>query len=160
MDVNTRPTRRGSVLLGLILGLGLGVIIGAGVLRPLEPRSLLAWKTCEDRSCLRMNEITGLAAAAGLKLVPGLLPGVVRETPYTLAIRHPLPEARAHFVIIPKKDIKNIGELSDADQVYLLDAFALIQDLVKTERLQTYIVKTNGPGYQDVAYLHFHLMSK
>ena len=160
MDVNTHPMRRGSVLTGLILGIGLGVIIGAGAFRSLEPRSALAWKTCEDRSCLRLNELTGFAAAVGIKLAPGLLPGVVRETPYSVAIRHPLPEARAHYVIIPKKDIKNIGELSDADQVYLLDTFALIQDLIKTEHLQTYIVKTNGPGYQDVAYLHFHLMSK
>lgn len=160
MDVNTRPMRRGSVLIGLILGLGLGIIIGVGALRPLELRSLLAWKTCEDRSCLRTNELIGLAAAVGVKYTPGALPGVVRETAYSIALRHPVPEARAHYIIIPKKDIKNIGELSDADQVYLLDAFALIQDLIKTERLQTYMVKTNGPGYQDVAYLHFHLMAE
>jgi diadenosine tetraphosphate (Ap4A) HIT family hydrolase len=71
-----------------------------------------------------------------------------------------MPEARIHYVIIPKKDIKNIGELSDDDKVYLLDAFAVMQDIIKQEHLKTYIIKTNGPGYQDVAYLHFHLMAE
>lgn len=161
MDANPlSSTRRGRIFVGIILGLGLGLIIGMGVFRPLEPRSLLAWRTCEDKSCLRLNEVSGLVAAVGMKLPPKVLPFVVRETPYSIVIRHPLPEARVHYIVIPKKDIKNVGELSDADQVYLLDAFAVMQDIIKQEKLQTYIVKTNGPGYQDVAYLHFHLMAE
>lgn len=160
MDVILPPKPRVSAVIWLVLGLGVGAILGASVFRTVEPRTLLAWNACKEASCLRMNEVTGLAAAVGIKYAPDLLPLVVRETPYSIAIRHPLPEARVHYVIVPKKDIKNIGELSDDDKVYLLDAFAVMQDLIKTDHLKTYFTRTSGPGYQDVAYLHFHLMAE
>lgn len=154
------PTRYGRVLLWLVLGLGVGLVIGGSVFSTVQPRSLLAWKTCADGSCLRLNEITGLVAALGIKLAPGFIPEVVRETSYSMVVRHPFPEARVHYIIIPKKDIKNIGTLSDADKVYVLDAFAVMQDIIKQEHLTKYLIKTNGPGYQDVAYLHFHLIAE
>ncbi len=160
MELREPAAKRSLGLLWLIVGLVIGGLVGATFFRSLEPRSLLAWNTCQDRSCLRLNEITGLAAAVGVKLTAGQLPLVVRETKYSLVIRHPFPEARVHYIIIPKKDIKNIGELTTEDQAYLIDAYAVIQDLIKSEHLKTYIVKTNGPGYQDVAYLHFHLMAE
>ncbi|MBP9762093.1 HIT domain-containing protein [Patescibacteria group bacterium] len=144
----------------LCVGVLFGVFLGGLVFSSVQPRSLLAWRTCEQASCLRTNELTGLVAAVGLKFAAGAIPLVVQETPYSLVLRHPLPEARVHYIIIPKKDIKNIGELSDQDQAYLLDAFALMQEIIKREHLTKYIVKTNGPGYQDVAYLHFHLMAE
>jgi hypothetical protein len=33
----------------------------------------------------------------------------------------------AHYGIIPKKDIKNIGEISEADTQYLTDAFFVVR---------------------------------
>lgn len=160
MDVILPPKRPIQAHVWLVVALGLGVILGASLFRTLEPRSLLAWNRCAEQSCLRVNEVVGIAAAVGIHYAPGAIPFVVRETPYSIVLRHPLAEARVHYIAIPKKDIKNIGELSDDDKVYLLDAFAVMQDLIKEEHLQKYIVKTNGPGYQDVAYLHFHLMAE
>lgn len=160
MDSSASSQRNGSALILLLVGIGMGIVIGASFFRSLQPRSLLAWKTCAQASCLRLNEVSGLVAAVGVKFAPGAMPFVVRETPYSIVIKHPLPEMRIHYIIIPKKDIKNIGELTSQDQIYLTDAFALIQDIIKTEYLQTYLIKTNGPGYQDVAYLHFHLMAE
>ncbi len=160
MDVILPPKRRIPAFLWLLLALGIGVVLGASLFRSVEPRSLLAWNACREGSCLRLNEVTGLAAALGITYAADALPQVVHETAYSLVLRHPLPEARVHYVVIPKKDIKNIGELSDADKAYLLDAFALMQELIKQDHLTKYIIKTNGPGYQDVAYLHFHLMAE
>lgn len=160
MESEVFSQRRSSAFITILIGMALGIVIGASFFRTLEPRSLLAWKTCASASCLRPNEIAGLVAAIGIKFAPGALPFVVRETPYSIVIKHPLPEARTHYIVIPKKDIKNIGELQREDQIYLTDAYALMQDLIKTEHLQTYLIKTNGPGYQDVAYLHFHLMAE
>ncbi len=60
--------------------------------------------------------------------------------------------------MIPKKDIKNIGELSDLDRDYLVDLFSVVGEIVREEKLIDYRVVTNGPGYQGVSYLHFHLI--
>lgn len=143
-----------------VVGVLIGVSLGFGLSRPIEPRFLLNWKHCEEGACLRMNEVLGLAASIGVRFAPGLLPQVIRETDYSIALRHPMPEARVHYIVIPKKDIKNIGVLSANDQAYLVDAFALMQEVIQADGLQTYLIKTNGPGYQDVAYLHFHVIAE
>jgi hypothetical protein len=99
MDVILPPKRHLSAAIWLIVMLGIGVIIGASFFRSFEPRSLLAWNSCTEASCLRLNEITGLAAAVGLKYAPGLVPLVVRETPYSIVIRH--PKTRSLCTAIP-----------------------------------------------------------
>ena len=157
---STQRSSRWGLAVVFLMSLFVGVVLGATVLRPIQPRSFLAWQSCQDRSCLRLNELTGLVAAVGIKVGGSSLPLVVRETPYSLVLRHPLPQARVHYIIVPKKDIKNIGELAVEDQIYLTDAYAVMQSLVKDEGLKTYMIKTNGPGYQDVAYLHFHLIAE
>jgi len=88
------------------------------------------------------------------------LPSVIFETDYTLALQVRSAKQGVHYVIIPKKDIKNIGELSAEDAPYLLDIFAVIQHLITDKALSSYRVITNGPGFQDVTYLHFHLVAK
>ncbi|HKZ03008.1 MAG TPA: HIT domain-containing protein [Pyrinomonadaceae bacterium] len=82
------------------------------------------------------------------------------ETDRTIVIKHPSPESRIHYVIIPKKDIKNLGEVSTEDREYLLDAFAVVSKIVKEQHLEQYRVVINGPDYQSVTYLHFHLMAR
>lgn len=72
-------------------------------------------------------------------------------------IENPHPQARIHYLVIPKKDIKNIGALSDADGEYLIDAFKVVQEIIKEKNLSDYRLTTNGPGYQSVTYMHFHL---
>lgn len=109
---------------------------------------------------MRPSEFAGLIAAIGIQVVPNQLPLVVGETEKSIAFVHPFPEDQFHFVIVPKKDIRNIGELTEEDQSYLVDAYALMQKLVRSQHLSKYRIKTNGPGYQKVAYLHFHLMGE
>jgi len=102
----------------------------------------------------------GLIASVGLQKFPNAVPLVVLETDKTIVIKHPVPEERIHYVIIPKKDIKNIGEISPTDEQYLMDIFSVVQELVKEEKLSDYELITNGPGKQAVTYLHFHLIAK
>jgi diadenosine tetraphosphate (Ap4A) HIT family hydrolase len=54
---------------------------------------------------------------------------------------------------------KNISEISAEDAPYLLDIFAVAQHLIKAKALVNYRITTNGPGFQDVTYLHFHLVT-
>jgi histidine triad (HIT) family protein len=75
-------------------------------------------------------------------------------------IEHPSPHARIHYIVVPKRDIKSIGELSDSDAEYLADVFKVISDIVREKNLVDYQVVTNGPGYQSVSYLHFHLTGR
>jgi aprataxin len=101
-----------------------------------------------------------LLASAGIQKAPSALPMVVKETDRCIAIEHPFPKTRFHFVVFPKKDIKNIADISVDDQEYVLDCLAVIRSLVNENGLWNYRVITNGPGSQDVTYLHFHLVSK
>ena len=137
----------------------IGVWVGASVFAKVQPRGLLALTHCEQ-TCLRPSEFAGLIASIGIQVAPNQLPLVVAETEKSIAFVHPIPEDQFHFVIVPKKDIRNIGELAQEDQAYLTDAYALMQDLVQSHSLSKYRIKTNGPGYQKVAYLHFHLMGE
>jgi histidine triad (HIT) family protein len=146
-------------ILWVLVPLVVGLVIGGYLFSESQPRSLLALHKCE-RTCLQSNELMGLIASVGLTKFPGVVPSVVLETDKTIVIKHPFPEARIHYVIIPKKDIKNIAEVSEADAEYLMDIFSVVHELVKEEKLSQYELLTNGPGNQAVTYLHFHLIAK
>lgn len=135
----------------------IGVVVGGYLFADSQPRSFLAIPDCRDR-CLDANELTGLLGSIGIQRFNGLVPLMVKETEKTVVIKHPFPQAPVHYVIIPKKDIRNIAELEEADQEYIVDALAVAGELARQEKLVKYRILTNGPGYQSVAYLHFHLM--
>jgi len=90
--------------------------------------------------------------------MPGIIPFIAFETDKTIAVKLPFQKTRFHYVIVPKKDIKNIGELREEDASYLIDAFLVARHIIEKEKLTRYRIFTNGPCYQDVTYLHFHLV--
>ncbi len=94
-----------------------------------------------------------------MKNAPGLIPLKTYETDKSLVLSLPDPHYKHHFVVIPKKDIRNPADITAEDTPYLLDVFAVIGHLVNDNKLTKYKVITNGPGYQTVTYLHFHLVA-
>lgn len=136
-----------------------GVVVGGFAFVNSQPRSFLAVSNCSS-SCYRPNDFLGLLASAGIQAAPGLLPNIVRQTDKCVAIAHPFPESRFHFVLFPKKDIKDIADIGVEDQPFVMDCFAVMRDLVSTHHLRQYKVVTNGPRLQDITYLHFHLSGK
>lgn len=136
-----------------------GVACGGYLFSKSEPRSILEVASCNNR-CYKPNEVAGLIMSAGILRAPFLIPNVVQESDTCLAIRHPIPWGRIHYVLFPKQDIRNITTLTSADTPYILGCFAMIRDLVLRDKLDAYRVYTNGPGYQEVAYLHFHIIAK
>ena len=56
--------------------------------------------------------------------------------------------------------MKNMGDLSDSDAEYLVDVFKVMSEIIREKNLVDYQVITNGPGYQSVSYLHFHLTGR
>jgi len=142
----------------MLAALALGVILGGYLFADTRPRSFLALNKC-DGTCLNANELLGLLTSVGIQRFPALVPSVIKETDKTIVIESPSPQARIHYLVIPKRDIKNIGELSDSDSDYLFDAFKVTREIIKEKNLTDYRLTTNGPGHQGVTYLHFHLLA-
>ena len=131
-----------------------GVLIGGYLFSQSQPRSILSISRCQD--CLSYKDLAGLLASVGFNRFPNLIPFVVFETDKTIAIKNPFTKA-ADYVIFPKKDIKNIGEYSGEYAAYLNDAYLVARKLIEENKSPNYQFFTNGPGFQDATYLHFHL---
>lgn len=144
------------IIVLMLVTLVIGVTLGGYLFSDTRPRSFLALNKCEG-TCFQASELLGLLTSVGVQKFSALAPSVIKETDKTIVIEHPSPQARIHYLVIPKRDIKNIGELSDADGEYLIDAFKVTREIVKEKNLADYRLTTNGPGYQGVTYLHFHL---
>jgi hypothetical protein len=142
----------------VLISICVGSLIGGYLFSQSQPRSFLAINRCQN--CLTHEDLLGLLASVQIQKFSGLMPFKVFETDKTVVIKPPFSSHRIHYVIIPKKDIKNIGEISEADAQYLTDAFFVVRWIIEQEKLSRYRLCTNGPGSQDVTYLHFHLVSE
>jgi len=136
-----------------------GVGCGGYLFSKSLPRSLLPTSGCGDH-CYTEKEIAGLVTSVAVLRAPFLIPKVVLESDSCLSIRYPQPQARTHYVLFPKHDVKNIATLAPEDVPYVVGCFAMARELIERDKLKTYVVKTNGPGRQHLAYLHFHLMDE
>ena len=85
----------------------------------------------------------------------------LRETPSLIAFHHPKPSYPVHILVVPKKAIASLSDLTPTDTDFVLDLFSTVQSLVLEFDLQKagYRLVVNGGKYQDVAQLHFHLVS-
>ena len=120
-------------------------------------RSFIALKQCEN--CLSVADLAGLLGSVGVQKFPGPIPLAEIETDKTVAIK--LPASRGiHYVIIPKKDLKDVSDISEANAAYLTDAYLVARRLIERDRLSNYRLYTNGPGIQNATYLHFHLVAQ
>ena len=145
------------IILLILVSICVGILIGGFLFSHSQPRSLLALTRCQN--CLTREDLLGLIASVGMQKFLGFMPSVVFETEKTIVVKRPFSSERVHYVIIPKKDIKNIGEISEGDAQYLIDAFLVGRWIIEREKLSRYRFYTNGPVYQDVTYLHFHLVA-
>ncbi len=142
----------------VLISICLGILIGGYLFSQSQPRSFLALNRCQN--CLTHEDLLGLIATVGIQRFPSLIPFLVFETDKTVVIKLPFSRRGIHYVIIPKKDIKNIGEISEADAQYLTDIFFVARWIIEREKLLKYRFYTNGPGSQNVTYLHFHLVAE
>ena len=146
---------RSRILLLVAASVGFGIVVGGNLFSRTQPRSFIALKRCEN--CLSVADLAGLLGSVAIQKFPGFVPAKVVETDKTVAIRLP-PDPGLHYVIIPKKDLKDVGDISEADAAYLVDAYQVARHLIEKHRLSAYRFYTNGPGLQNVTYLHFHLV--
>jgi hypothetical protein len=137
----------------------LGLVAGGYLFAKTLPRSFIALNECGTQ-CLELNDLAGLLASVGIQRAPGMLPLLVGQSAECVAVRHPRPEAPYHVTFLPKRDLRNILELTDEDVPYLLGCLALARQYVADARLHSYRIVTNGPGLQHVTYFHFHVIGQ
>ena len=99
------------------------------------------------------------------RVIDGEVPAdIVYEDSRCLAFKDVKPQAPTHLLIIPKKEIKSLDDISAEDESLLGHLQLVIRDLAREFELidSGYQVITNcgaGAG-QTVFHLHYHLLSQ
>jgi histidine triad (HIT) family protein len=87
---------------------------------------------------------------------------IVFEDDLCLAFHDVSPQAPTHILLIPKKEIRSLAEVSAEDAKILGHMMALVPAL--TEKLgiaesgYRLVANTRGDGGQTVDHLHFHIL--
>ena len=84
------------------------------------------------------------------------------EDEHCIAIEDAFPQAKVHVLIIPKKEIRSMNEVSGDDQALLGHLILVAKDLAKKlnvdESGYRLLFNTNADAGQTVFHLHLHLM--
>ena len=96
------------------------------------------------------------------QIIDGDLPcDKVFENERIIAFKDIAPAAPVHLLIVPKKEIKSISEVTDEDGPLLAEIVKVANDLAKEFNIaEGYrLLTNNGPlAGQSVFQLHFHLI--
>lgn len=86
---------------------------------------------------------------------------IVYEDELCMAFRDIDPRAPTHVVVIPKKEISSINEITDSDKELIGHMYTVIRDLAEKFALANgfRVVVNCGPDAgQSVDHLHLHLL--
>ena len=96
------------------------------------------------------------------RIIDGEIPArTIYQDDQCLAFHDVTPQAPTHVLVIPKKEIASLAELTDADAALLGHIWTVIPKLARQLNLvDGYRVVVNcGPhGGQSVDHLHFHIL--
>ena len=97
------------------------------------------------------------------RIIDGEIPAnVVYEDEQCLAFHDVAPQAPVHILVIPKKEIASIDDLSAEDEQLVGHLFLAIQQIAREQGLAEngyrVICNCGEGGGQTVFHLHYHLM--
>lgn len=96
------------------------------------------------------------------RIIDGDIPcSKVFENDRILAFRDINPQAPVHILIIPKKEIKNISDITEDDQALIGEMFVVARQIALEQGIfdNFRVVTNSGPDAGQVIYhLHFHLL--
>lgn len=97
------------------------------------------------------------------KIIKGEIPSEkVYEDELILAFKDISPEAPTHVLVVPKKHIKSLNQLSKEDSAIIAHIYIKVKELAKKLDIDEkgYRVVTNcgEQGGQTVDHIHFHLL--
>ena len=87
---------------------------------------------------------------------------ILFENENVLAFRDINPQAPIHFLVIPKKEIRTLNDIDDADKDLIGELFIVAKDLAKKEGISEGGYRTvfncNYHGAQTVYHIHLHVL--
>jgi histidine triad (HIT) family protein len=85
----------------------------------------------------------------------------LRETLTLLAFYHPQPSYPVHILIVPRRAIASLADLTAQNATLLAEVILITQSLVEELGLEKdgYRLIVNGGAYQDLPQLHWHLVA-
>ena len=98
-----------------------------------------------------------------LKIIRKEIPAkIVHEDDLSLAFYDINPKAPVHVLIIPKKPIESLEEVSQEDQLLMGHLFLVLQKIARelgvAEAGYRVVINCRGDGGQEVPHLHLHLL--
>ena len=88
---------------------------------------------------------------------------IVYEDDLSLAFHDVHPQAPVHILIIPKKEIPSLAELTPEDSALIGHLFQVVRQIAEQQGLTNgyrTVINTGADGGQTVHHLHIHLMGK
>jgi histidine triad (HIT) family protein len=97
------------------------------------------------------------------KILSGEIPSKkIYEDDIMLAFHDVTPQAPVHFLVIPKRHIRNIMELSATDKVLVGDLLYKAQELAVehgcAEKGARFVINCKSDAGQSVDHLHIHVL--
>ena len=96
------------------------------------------------------------------KIIAGEIPSTkVYEDEYVYAFRDIQPQAPIHILVIPKKHLASLNDVSDASDTELAACLRAVSIIAAQEKLENgYRVISNcgSDACQSVQHLHFHIL--
>lgn len=95
------------------------------------------------------------------KIIAGELPAKkVYEDEHIIAFHDIHPKASVHLLVIPKKHVASLNEISHDDQALISHLIFSLPLIAKQQNLEGFrVVTNNGPSSgQVVFHLHFHIL--
>ena len=87
---------------------------------------------------------------------------IVREDDDVIAFRDAHPIAPVHILVIPKKHLASIADISDEDAPLMgkliLTAKKIAEDLKISEKGYKLLIRVGEHGGQEVGHIHLHLI--
>jgi histidine triad (HIT) family protein len=97
------------------------------------------------------------------KIIDGSIPSKkIYEDDELLAFHDVNPQAPIHFLLIPKKHISNVMEISESDSTLIGKIFYKAQQLAKKlgceEKGARFVMNCKSDGGQTVDHIHLHVL--
>jgi histidine triad (HIT) family protein len=114
--------------------------------------------------CFRHDESWGFQTMTTIfsKIIAREIPAeILHEDDLCLAFRDISPKAPTHFLVIPKKEIVSLAELSDEDEMIVGRCIVIASRVAAAEGLENgyrVVANTREDGGQEVDHLHFHVL--
>ncbi|MGL5965348.1 MAG: histidine triad nucleotide-binding protein [Fusobacteriaceae bacterium] len=87
---------------------------------------------------------------------------IVFENDKVIGIRDINPQAPVHILVIPKKEIPTLNDISSEDVQLIGEVFLVIKEIAKKEGISEdgyrVIANCNHFGGQEVFHLHYHIL--